>query len=185
MILSQIEIKKMALRLFNDKALLKVSEALDIAEDITGNYYKFSSRQWGKYSFDVKTLSSLKTDEISDYAFAVLSKIPRVVDKSEQKTKKRDFYFICLQDHHILKALARDKDLGLLPLLIYIFTHEMVHIIRFCNFLQRFDVSEREKNAEERIVHAITFDILQDVPLIKLDYVLDSYRDFRICELSV
>ena len=170
---------------FKDYDLVTIGDALDIAEDATGNFYKFSTGQWKRHAYEVKTLLSLSSDEISKYAFALLNKGSRVVDGLESKTKKRDFYFICLQDHLILKALRRDNELGLLPLLVYVFTHELVHIVRFCNFYQRFDVSGNEKEREETVVHATTFDILKDVSLPRLDYVLDSYQGHRICEMAL
>jgi hypothetical protein len=170
---------------FKDYDLVTIGDALDIAEDATGNFYKFSTGQWKRHAYEVKTLLSLSSDEISKYAFALLNKGSRVVDGLESKTKKRDFYFICLQDHLILKALRRDNELGLLPLLVYVFTHELVHIVRFCNFYQRFDVSGNEKEREETVVHATTFDILQNVSLSRLDYVLDSYQGHRICDMAL
>ena len=175
----------MALSSFEHRDLMIVSEALDIAEDATNNFFKFSSSQWKKNPYDVKTLASLQGYEISQHAFALLNKGTRVVNGFESKTKRRDFYYICLQDHQILKALERDKKLGLISLLVYILTHELVHVVRFCNFSQRFDVSDEERDNEERIVHSTTFKILEDVPIAELDYVLGVYRDHRICDMVV
>lgn len=170
---------------FNDDDILTLNEALDIAEDATGDFYKFSLGQWKRHRYDVKTLSSLKTNEIAQQAFALLNKGTRVVSSFESKTKSRDFYFICLQDHQIQKALTRDRALGFLPLLVYVFTHELIHIVRFCSFFQRFDVSGKEKDKEETIVHETTFEVLENLALPKLDYVLDSYRGHRICDMVV
>ena len=175
----------MTLRSFKDNNLLTVSEALDIAEDKTGNFFKFSLMQWKRHRYDIKTLSSLKSDEISDHAFALLNKGSRVINDYDSKTRKHDFYFICLQDHQILKALSRDKNIGLLPLLVYAFTHELVHIVRFCNFFQRFEIEGKNREKEEEIVHAKTFEILKDLYLPKLDYVLDLYTGHRICDMAV
>ena len=173
----------MASMSFKNQDFLAVSDALDIAEDATGNSYKFSMRQWKRHNYEVKTLLSLNENEISKNAFAVLSKGSRVISGFEPKTKGRDFYFICLQDHLILNALKRDKELRLLPLLVYIFTHELVHIVRFCNFFQRFDVSGKGKDREETVVHARTYEILQGFSLPKLDYVLDVYKGHRVCDM--
>ena len=169
---------------FRQDELIILSDALDIAEDATGNFFKFSSGQWKKYGYDVKTLSSLSGGEISNFALAVLSKGMRVLNEFESKTKGRDFYFICLQDHLILRALNRDGNLALLPLLVYIFTHELVHIVRFCNFFQRFDVPDKERVEEEEVVHSTTFEILKDFSLSNLDYVLDAYQRHRICQVG-
>ena len=170
---------------FEDNHLMIVSDALHIAEDKTSDYYKFSFGQWKRHQFDVKTQISLTDDEITSYAFALLNKCSRVDENRELKTDKRDFYFICLQDHHILNALARDKDLILLPLLVYVFTHELIHIVRFCNFSQRFDISGKGKESEERLVHATTYEILKEISLPKMDYILESYQWHRICDLTV
>jgi hypothetical protein len=168
---------------FKDHDLLTVSEALEMAEEVTCDFFKFSSLQWKRHRYDVKTLSSLRQQEISLHAFALLHKGVRQTGGLESKARERDYYFICLQDNRILEALGRDKELGLLPLLVYVFTHELVHIVRFCNFLQRFDAGIRHRDREERVVHSITFDILRDVSLKRLDYILDSYENHRFCEL--
>jgi len=175
----------MTLRSFKVDDLLVVSQALDIAEDRTGDFFKFSLEQWKRHRYDVKTLSSLKGDEICDHAFALLNRGARVLSSYDSKTKKRVFYFICLQDHQVLNAMSRDSKLSLLSLLAYVFTHELVHIVRFCNFLKRFEISERERKKEEKIVHETAFEILKDLSLPKLDYVLESYQGHRICDMAL
>ena len=175
----------MAYLAFEEKNIESLSEALDIAEDKTGDYYKFSFCQWKRHHYDVKTLMSLAEDEISSYAFALLNKSSRIIEDYESKTKTRDFYFICLQDHRILNALRRDSNLTLLSILVYIFTHELVHIVRFCNFFQRFDISGQGKEKEEKLVHATTYEILKDSSLPKMGYILESYKRHRFCDLAV
>jgi len=71
-----------------------------------------------------------------------------------------------------------------LSLLVYVFTHELVHIVRFCSFLKRFETSGSERDKEENIVHAKTFEILKDTSVPKLDYIFDSYRSHRICDVA-
>ena len=170
---------------FNSDDLSTVSVALEIAEDNIGDFYKFSFGQWKRHHYEVKTLSSLENEEITSNAFALLNKSSRVTTGFESRTKERDFYFICLQDHQILKALDRDKNLVVTPLLVYIFTHELVHIVRFCNFHQRFDLSVINRDEEEKVVHATTYEILKDLSLPKLDYVLSAYQDQRTCHMAV
>jgi len=175
----------MTLSSFRSEELATVSDALDIAEDKTGDFYKFSFGQWKKHRYDVKTLSTLNDIEIIPHAFALLNKYSGVTKDFESKAKRHDFYFICLQDEYILKALRRDRNLRLLPLLVYIFTHELVHIVRFCNFFQRFEITGEGRKKEEKIVHSTTFEILKDLSLPKLDYILESYYRHRICDLVV
>ena len=169
---------------FNHSDLLAVDEALDIAEDATVNYFRFSSEQWKRHQYDVKTLSCLNENEKISDVFALLSKGFGSTDDRNLKTRRRDYYFICLQDDQILQALKKDMKLSLLPLLVYILTHELIHIVRFCNFFQRFEVSEKARDREETIVHAMTFEILKKFSLKRMDYVLDSYQGHRICDMA-
>jgi hypothetical protein len=168
---------------FKQEEMLTLGEALDIAEDRTGDYFKFSSAQWRRHRYDVKTLSQLTRLEVVPNVFALLKKRTKTKEGVEPGSRYRDFYFICLQDHRILSALRRDRDLGLLPLLIYVFTHELVHIVRFCNFSQRFEVSTKDREKEERIVHTMTYEILKELSLPRLDYILNSYVTHRVCDM--
>ena len=169
---------------FKKCSLITVGEALDIAEDRIGNYYKLSLGQWKKHRYDIKTQEFLTPDEITKFAFALLNKCTNIIDGFESITKKKDFYFICLQDNQILKAMKRDKNLKLLPLLVYIFTHELVHIVRFNNYFQRYEVSGGNREKEENMVHLITYEILKKLSLPNLDYILESYEGHRICTLG-
>ncbi len=169
---------------FKKNDLTVISDALEIAEDATGNFYKFSLGQWQRHHYDVKTRFSLDTEAISASALAVLVKSMRKVEDVDWKSKGRDFYFICLQDHSILEVLERDRYLTLLPLLIYVFTHELIHIVRFCNFFQMFDVPKKKRSREEEIVHKTTFEVLKGLSLPNLNYVLDSYQNHRMCEMG-
>jgi len=65
----------------------------------------------------------------------------------------------------------------------YVFTHELVHIVRFCNFSQRFEVSTKDREKEERLVHATTYEILKELSLPRLDYILNSYETHRVCDM--
>jgi len=175
----------MHLQSFQGEYISTMSEALGIAEERTGDFYKFSLGQWKRHRYDVKTLLGLGTDEVRPHAFAFLKKGTRVISDFEPKSRERDYYFICLQDHQIQEALNKDKYLQLLPLLIYVFVHELVHIVRFCNFSQRFDVSEKRREKEEKVVHSTTFEILEGLSLPRMDYVLHSYQNHRICEMTM
>jgi len=96
---------------------MTVSEALDIAEDRTGAHYKFSSGQWKRHRYDVKTLSGLRKSEIVPEAFALLYKGVRLPNCFEPEARNRDDYLICIQDHEILKALKRDESWDYYPFL--------------------------------------------------------------------
>ncbi len=168
----------MTLQYFNKNQLSVVGDALDIAEDMTSNYFKLSLLQWKRNRFDIRTLSSLFGEEIKDNVFALLKKyISDGKAEIEPLHKRHEFYLIYLQDHHILQALQRDTNIKLLPLLAYILTHELVHIVRFCQFRVRFDTPEENNRIEEeKIVNHTTFEILQQLSLPNLSYILGSYN---------
>jgi hypothetical protein len=162
---------------FRAEDLETVGEALDIAEDRTGGHYKYSFAQWKRHRYGVKTLASLQRHEIAKApAFAVLNRYSDPDPRFRRTGRVEDFYSICLQDHRILKAMERDHRLSLLPLLVYVFTHELVHIVRFCNFAQRFDIHGEVREREEKVVHATTMEILKGLSLKQLDYILEVYR---------
>jgi len=179
----------MALRYFDIKQMGILGEAVDIAEDMTSNYFKLSLSQWKKHLFDVKTLSNLFGEDIKDNVFALLKKHMTPGKGEVQPMHRRhEFYIICLQDHQILKALQRDRSLKLLPLLAYVVTHELVHIVRFRNFQVRFETQgQNTKIKEEKIVHHTTYEILKELSLPDLSYILGSYNpnriDVDICEV--
>lgn len=174
----------MALRSFQGSDLDTVGDALDIAEDVTGNYFKFSHRQWCRHRYDVRTLPLLSCQEISSGVFALLNKGVVVRDECGPIPRTEDHYSICVQDHQVLEAVSRDVDISLLPLMIYVFTHELVHIVRFSNFLQRFYLPSFKREEEERAVHHITHEILRKVPMPNLAHVLSAYEGHRTCGLS-
>ena len=81
-----------------------------------------------------------------------------------------------------MAAVARDERVKLLPLCVYVVTHELIHIVRFCKFLQRFDAETTERQREEMRVHEITQKVLGSLKLPHLDYVLEVYRDYQFME---
>ncbi len=162
---------------FNQKQLGILGDAADIAEDLTSNHFKLSASQWKRHPFDIRLLTGLFGKDVKNNAFAVLKKYVKPgIEKTEPIFKRRDYYIIYLQENKILKAIERDQELKLLSLLAYVLTHELVHIVRFCNFQAIFDTEETETRIkEEKIVHQITQNILKNVSLPCISYILDSY----------
>ena len=64
----------------------------------------------------------------------------------------------------------------LCPLLLYIVTHELVHVIRFSQFLALFEAAEAEKAIEETRVHQLTQKILAPLNLLDLPSVIRYYN---------
>ncbi len=175
----------MPLLSFTDRDFLTVSDALEIAEDVTANFFKFSTAQWRRHCYEVKALGPLEPEEPVKEVLAFLKKGSSAGDDHIIRRKLKDYYLICLQDHMILLAAQRDIKIALLPLLLYVFTHELIHIVRFCSFKQLFDARPMEREREERLVHELTYKALGDVSLPNLGYVLESYSGHRVFELGI
>lgn len=156
------------------KELLK--EAVVIAEEMTSEFFKLSPSHWRRARYDILTLEALRQEEISPHALALVAKYDGRPQGRHLPSAFFDFYRICLQDHNILEAVNAGAHLTMLPLLTYILTHELVHIVRFSQFLARFEASEREKRQEEQRVHLLTQEILGPLNFIDLLPIARYYQ---------
>ena len=124
--------------MFNPAQIEVVSQGVEIAEDVTANFFKIPTTQWRHVRYDIRTLAELSADEVTNSAFAQIIRYSRNPDQVQFSDWHFDYFKICLQDHNIMAAVERDEPLKLLPLAVYVVTHELVHVVRFCKFLQRF-----------------------------------------------
>src|SRR4030042_5063124 len=157
------------------KELLR--EATVIAEEMTSDFFKLSPNHWRRARYDILTLEGLEQEEVSPHALALVAKYHGCHRDRILKSAVFDFYRICLQDHNILKALDACPDLSLLPLLLYIITHELVHVVRFSQFQALFEAPEEHKGEEERKVHLLTQKILAPLNSRELPRVIRYYED--------
>lgn len=157
-----------------------VDEAVNLAEDIASDFFKFSSTDWKAAPYDIRTLKDLAEEEIVSGVFAQVMRYRQDPSKSPSGIGWYEYYKICLHDHEILNALEREKAVALFPLVLYVVTHELVHIARFRRFLHSFYASGEEKAGEEKRVHQITFDILRKVRISGLEPVLKYYQNHCI-----
>jgi len=165
---------------FDSKETATVNAAVALAEELVSDFYKMSATEWLHPKYDVKTLGELSDTEIVDGPFAQVIRYEGQLKDTSLGSNTYDFYKICLQDHTILATLADRSDLKLYPFILYIVTHELIHIVRFSKFLQNFDASAEEKIEEEKRVHEYTHDILNPLQLDDLNFVLEFYRLWRL-----
>ena len=157
-----------------DKELLK--EAAVIAEEMTFDFFKLSPAHWRRSRYDILTLEGLSREEISPHAHALVAKYKGCPPNASLQSAFFDFYRVCLQDHNILKTLEVSPDLSLFPLLLYIVTHELVHVIRFSQFLALFEAATEEKAREEMLVHQLTQKILAPLNFLDLPPIIRYYN---------
>ena len=151
-------------------------EVMEVAEDLASGHYGISRKDWKQYPYDVKTLQHLKKEEVTNVGFAQLAKYALGDHPLELRKKIEGFYRICIQDHVILEALHRDGNILLEPLLLYIVTHELVHIIRFSSYAEDYFARGDKRWKEEREVHGITYKMLKAIEYEGLEEVVSAYK---------
>jgi len=154
-----------------------VEQAVAVSEEVISDHFHLTISHWKKYRYDIKTLKELTRDEIVLDVFAQIRRYAR--PGPPDGLRLGDFFRICLQDHNILTALERETGLDLLPLLTYVVTHELLHVIRFYKFFQFFDVDEAQRADEEVRVHHLTYDLLRKQKLPGMEMIFDFYADHR------
>jgi hypothetical protein len=164
---------------FNAEQLETIRNAVAMAEELVSNAYKMSASQWLRRKYDIKTLAELSAAEIVDGPFAQIIRYEGHQKDRLLGSASYDLYKICLQDHAVLATLAQEPKLSLFPFSLYIIAHELIHVIRFSEFLQNFNASTEERAAEERRVHDKTHEILTDLPIPGLPEVLAYYAEWR------
>jgi hypothetical protein len=167
------------LNFFDAKQLETVNSAVSMAEELVSNHFKMSANQWLRQRYDVRTLKDLDPGEIVDGPFAQIIRYQGQRKDRSLGSETFDFYKICLQDQAVLAVMSDAPEIGLLPFMLYIATHELIHIVRFSRFLQRFDASDEERLIEEALVHTLTHEILKPVRLPGMNAVHRYYEKWR------
>jgi hypothetical protein len=167
---------------FKAEKIAILAHAIDVSEELISDYYKISTSEWKRYRYDIQSLRNLGEEEVTDAAFAQIRRYLRRPGDRMRGSEPGDFFKICIQDHVIDRAVKRDKGIGLFPLTAYIVTHELIHVVRFAKFLQRFDSTATEQEIEEKRVHALTYDLLQSSHIQGLPEVLAAFKDCRTME---
>ena len=167
------------------------------AEKMAATYFHLGHEKIKECKYEVKTLAHLEDHEISDRAFAYLCKYHCQENEEKdsfQTSASSDFgelslrrtqssrravepfFRICLQDNRILDAVERARSfVRLAPLMRYIATHELVHVIRFNSGEIDFDAPLKERIKEEEKVNYITRNILRSLDSPDMGLVADCF----------
>lgn len=147
---------------FNPSQLRVVHRSRDRAAKLVSEYYQVAPREWLKMPYEVRTLRSLDSSEVTDEALAQTVCYAFKRQAGSIILKEGDLFRICLQDHRILGTM-RDLQLELESLLMYVLTHELIHVVRFGQRLQSIDLPKDQRSCEERTVERTTHTILAKV----------------------
>ena len=161
--------------IFGHEEMRLLAEGLNVAEDRVSDYFRLSEGFWCRHPFEVRTLAELQPMEVTSEALAQVLKLRR---SPGERLRAKDLWRICFQDHNFLEMVRREGGRDMfLPLLTYVMVHELIHVVRFCTFVQRFELDQERRQAEEAEVHRLSGEVLQRVPLPNLEQVLRCYED--------
>jgi hypothetical protein len=162
---------------FSPAQISCISGTFSHAERLAEKHFRLVPEDWKGHRYDVKTLAELEKHEVSETAFAHLCKYHYSKD-DDSTGSDFHFYRVCIQDNRILDAVERGSSfVKLMPLMLYIATHELTHVIRFNRGEGDFDASLEEKVREEERVHSITRQILKPIADRNLNLIIDCFRD--------
>jgi hypothetical protein len=172
---------EMPMQRFDTADLKVVEQARQRAEELIGDFYMLAPREWERMHYEVCTLEDLAPEEICDRAFAQVLCYDCVKYSGATILNHHDLYRICLQDHRILQAagcgISGSTKLPLEPMLLYVITHELVHVVRFSQRLQRVDLAQELRPQEELSVEETTRRVLQPVSGRLLRKVIEACTD--------
>jgi hypothetical protein len=127
--------------------------AVGEAEWHTSRYYRIPPFKWQEMKYDLLTCQDEQWEPLPETVFARLQLL-----EDTRRNASGDFYRIQLNDPSILSAAAREKLTELYPFLLFILTHEMVHLVRVSTILgPRAPVCPDD---EEKRVQRISWQIL-------------------------
>ncbi len=163
---------------FSPSERFLVARALREAEERTSRYYCIPPYQWQRLSYDLLTREDRDWCPLPDAVLAEVLYMQRSIPPGRER-KYHDFYRIQLNDESILRAAHRENFLqDIYPFLVYILTHEMVHLVRLSTILEHDSNSTARCESEEDRVHRISRQILARAEHPGLAPVLDR---FSVC----
>ena len=162
--------------IFDKKQRFWIREALEIAETAAGNYFQVDLADSERFPYDLETLANLKGLEKTHRALAQVCKYEYRKKELPLTPKGNEFYRICLQDDKILNTVRMEPPSLLKPLLLYVITHELIHVIRFSMDPKKFYLSPGARKTEEIDVHRMTYELLKSFKDPQVGLLLEFYR---------
>jgi hypothetical protein len=149
-----------------------VTRAVGEAEEFTARYYCIPPHRWQQLRYDLLTREDQGWQPIPDWALAHLQCLHW---SHPDRNSGYDFYRIQLNDPSILSAAKRENlESDLYPFLVYILTHEMVHLVRHWTILPCHGNALKTQDEEIR-VQRISHQILSDAEHLQLKPVLSKF----------
>ncbi len=165
-------------KIFNFDQIQILDRAWVMASSLVADNFRLDFNDFHSWPVDIKRYIELTPEERAEGVFAQLFRYlrPGLVVVGGRP----DYYRICLYDPTILRAVEVEPDLELDPLLIYVLTHEFIHVARFVKFMKLFALGGDDQRVEEEIVHQETFRLLQKISRPDFSLVLNLYQNHRL-----
>jgi len=158
---------------FNHRERHLAFRALEDAEARTSDYYCIPPFRWQKLHYDLLTRKDREWQPLPE---GMLARTRRCQWHMPRRGGLSDFFRIELNDPGILVAARREKlREDLYPLLLYIVTHEMVHLVRLSSILTDAEQLALPRESEETRVSQIARSILATMPTPGMDSVLQRF----------
>jgi hypothetical protein len=146
---------------------------MEEAEERTLRYYCIPPHRWQQLPYDLVTRQDFEWEPFPDSALARLQHLHQIRPFGHAY----DFYRIQLNDPGILLAARRENlEPDLYPFLVYILTHEMVHLVRLSTILADGSESGVSPEAEEIRVQEVAHRILVHAPDLRLGPIMSRFR---------
>jgi hypothetical protein len=146
---------------------------MDEAEGHTLHYYRIPPHYWQRLKYDLVTRQDREWEPLPKAALARVQCLQHIRAPANPVF---DFYRIQLNDPVILTAARREKlEMDLYPFLVYILTHEMVHLVRLSTKLAGDGELSLSVEAEEDRVQKVAYRILANAPDLRLRPILSRF----------
>ncbi len=159
---------------FGPEHLVVLDEAVKASEELVTDYFDLSSRNWLRHPYEVCTLREASESEHPGNALAHLVRYAKKFEEKSRGADSQVLYKIFLNDQKILNHVLVRQGVSIYAVLVYVISHELVHIVRFSTFCVHPELGEKER--EERKVHSLTNDILINTPIKGIMSVLDYFK---------
>jgi hypothetical protein len=146
-----------------------LSEVQPIAEELVGEHFHVTSFGPQHRCYEVVTLATGPDECREPTALAKLCRYDRQERAIGGGQHVARFYRIGLQDDRLLARAFEGLDLR--ALLLYVMTHELIHVVRFESYQIHFEATGLAREREERIVHGLTEQVLAPLKRSRVDEV--------------
>jgi hypothetical protein len=140
----------------------EVRTAARRAADLVSRFYVLAPREWERMPYEVRTRDELGPAEVREGVLAQVLYYGVEQRVDGRVVAARDLYRICLQDREILGSPVASAPGRVSALLLYVLTHELVHVVRFGQRLQTIDMPSHLRPVEEASVDRTARLILRD-----------------------